>query len=74
MKTIPEIQKEQNISRSMSTRYGQKLRKKLANGDFGVRDEDWEYREFTSPHYYVGPKAEKKIIAYAKQMGWLNTA
>ncbi len=69
MKSIPEIQREKGIS--WERRYGQKLRKKLVAGDFG---DDWVCQPHSSPKYLVGLDAEKRIIAYARQMGWLNTA
>ncbi|MCP4990208.1 MAG: hypothetical protein GY928_30470 [Colwellia sp.] len=72
MKSIPEIQRERGIS--WEKRYGQKLRKKLVAGDFGEEGVDWEERRHTSPRYYVGQAAEDRIIEYATQMGWLNTA
>ena len=72
MKTIPEIQEENRISKHRN--YGQKLRKKLIAGDFGEEGVHWEEQRNTSPRYYVGPVAEAKIVEYARQMGWLNTA
>ncbi len=70
--SIPALQRRHRVHKGR--KYGDKTRKRLAQGEFGEQNVTWRLVASQKHKYEVNEKGARRIVAFCESQSWTGTA